>query len=108
MVKFHKAIDIEYIGLDESFFQDYDSLLLIASHIEEIVKEELEKILGQRTNKYYLVVGVENNNGYITVSIDLEVEAYILPKIDLGNIVDKVIRNAFDRIRIFLSRYRKS
>jgi len=108
MAKFHKAIDIEYIGLDESFFHDDNALFLIASYIEEVVKEELEKILGQRTNKYYLIVGVENNNGYITVSIDLEVEAYILPKIDLGSIVDKVIRNAFDRLRVFLSRYRKS
>ncbi len=108
MAKFHKTIDIEYIGLDESFFQNYDSLLLIASYIEEVVKEELEKILGQRTNKYYLAIGVEHNNSYITISIDLEVEAYILPKIDLGKVIDKVIRNAFDRARIFLSRFRKS
>ncbi len=108
MPKFHKAIDVEYIGLNENFLQNDETLILIASYVEEAVKEELEKILGKRTNKYYLAVGIEYNNDCITISIDLEVEAYILSKINLEKVIDKVIRNALDRTRILLSRYRKN
>lgn len=103
-----KSIPIESLNLDLKRISQKD-LEDIATFIEQIIADELNKTLGARILNFIVTISTEVSGDAINVAIDLEVDSYLIPNISLESILDKVINNAFARLRAFLStRYRKT
>jgi len=84
-----------------------DNLVELAELIEHCIRDELAKILNQRLTNLVATIGIEIADKVINISVDIEVEAYVLPRMNLENILDRVINYAFTKARIYLSRFRK-
>ncbi len=91
----------ELIGLDLEFFSSEENIVELIKVVEESIRNGLNEILGLRTNEYVITVGVEVDKE-VRITIDLDVKAYLCSKINLYNIIDKVIDNAFNRARMYL------
>lgn len=91
---------IELIGLDLEFFSE-ENIIELIKVVEESIKNDLNRILGLRTDEYTITIGVEVNKE-LRIAIDLDVKAYLSNKMNLHNILNKVINHAFDKTRIHL------
>uniref|UniRef100_A0A7J3QD98 DUF3194 domain-containing protein n=1 Tax=Ignisphaera aggregans TaxID=334771 RepID=A0A7J3QD98_9CREN len=94
----------EFIGLDLKFFND-ENIIEIIKIIENSIKNDLNQILGLRSDEYTISVGVEVDEE-LRISIDLDVKAYLHGKINLYNILDKVIDHAFNSVKIYLKQFK--
>lgn len=103
-----KSVPIEQIGLDLKKLSE-NELNDLAAFIEQCIKDELNKILGQRLLGYIATISIEVANDAINIGIDLEADSYLTSNISLGSVLDKVLHNVFTRTKVYLStRFRES
>lgn len=96
------------MGLNLEFFSNEESITELIRIVEESIRNELDEILGLRTDEYIITIGIEVDRE-VRITIDLDVKAHLHRKINLCNIVDKVIDHAFSRARVYLKQFaRKS
>lgn len=97
-----KSIRIEDLGLDIEKIGQRD-LEDIARFIEQIIIDELNRLLGPRILEYITTINIEIDNNMLNISIDLEADSYLIPHTSLDKILDKVLRYVFTKTEMYLS-----
>lgn len=98
-----KSVPVEELGLDLRSISEKE-LEELLNFIESCLREELDRILGQRLLGYASTISVEVVNDTLNIAIDLETDSYLTSHISLENVLDQVLRHVFTRTRMYLSR----